>query len=413
MASCPDVSSVIPNQIIASLVNATTILGLSFFLAVLFGKIFATLDASLRGHGYQTASLRGSNEAEGLTIRFGIPSDRSTARTALASQARSALLDSLHRKAISDQNHYHAKLSMAYGALVFAFVCTAAGTTFLPKTDCIKTLTASIDAMALLVFFCISILARRRLALWIHSRSVNELGRQFIEMTALLPLSESTSNRPDLTSVFEERMAAIEAGFRTQSPKASTEAKVPPVQYIMAHWTNTRSALNRTEHSIPVVDILRYLHRRPLRQYVWFGSSYSRLKGRHELHRHLLAALFWCAVIVAVLEFFAHHMHLDDGGMLTFLLLIFSGVGATASGHYFGTNARSLMHRYQSQRERIGDWLRAFTVRYGATLSYDGDWPPDCINDTMARIAEFEELMIVELLDWISVTAKDSIELEP
>jgi hypothetical protein len=93
---------------------------------------------------------------------------------------------------------------------------------------------------------------------------------------------------------------------------------------------------------------------------------------------------------------------------ISFLALMTTGFAAGMTGVYFSQNRRSLIHRYQSQERRISDWLEDTKLEDTKIV---GVARPNIAYDVKGHILAFEDIMIEELVDWINISQRDSIEV--
>jgi hypothetical protein len=83
------------------------------------------------------------------------------------------------------------------------------------------------------------------------------------------------------------------------------------------------------------------------------------------------------------------------------------------TAYYVNLNARSLIHRYNTQERRITQWLEEFNGLWSFANLPSARLDAAAKADICARILQFEDVMIEELIDWTHITSHDTIELAP
>src|SRR5262249_11517470 len=128
--------------------------------------------------------------------------------------------------------------------------------------------------------------------------------------------------------------------------------------------------------------LLLYLHRRPLRQLGWFADSRMRLEHDASRRKGQLLWLYAVALVLGLVKLSvvitgghaeqAHNIPiLSLAGLMTVLsvallpaLLIVTGLSSAMTAYYLNQNARSLIHRYNTQERRITRWFEAFNAHF-------------------------------------------------
>lgn len=177
----------------------------------------------------------------------------------------------------------------------------------------------------------------------------------------------------------------------------------------------------------------------------WFRYSLARISGYGTWRAVTLQRIFFVTLLVA-----AFKAWLLLGGpyslawlkpWATLAILVMIGLSVAISALYLNQNNRSLSHRYSAQIRSIDDWL----VRHSALLSsistsYDqtvaktlpegsdqrvSDNPgaveletgralridDEAKADLIAQMLIFEDLMAEELLDFLSISEHDALEI--
>ena len=190
-----------------------------------------------------------------------------------------------------------------------------------------------------------------------------------------------------------------------------------------------------------------HFKKRPKAQGQWFPRAHARL-SEHGSWRGWL--LFWIFMVTTVLaavktallfDLFPHDWA-SIKPILTFSMLVMIGISAAISALYLNQNNRSLTHRYSAQIRQIDAWLELYrpvlgaaerllqeanreavkrlsepegsdqnpSAREGAALALV---PTEMWSATLPLILQFEDLMIEELLDFISISEHDVLEISP
>jgi hypothetical protein len=94
-------------------------------------------------------------------------------------------------------------------------------------------------------------------------------------------------------------------------------------------------------------------------------------------------------------------------------MLIVTGISGAMTAYYFNQNARSLIHRYNTQQRFITRWLTQFKETWNFADLRGTPLLGAEQSDIRAQVLEFEDLMIEELIDWVHISSRDAIELAP
>ena len=165
--------------------------------------------------------------------------------------------------------------------------------------------------------------------------------------------------------------------------------------------------------NIPADALLIYLRRRVRRQLCWFADLQARLEHIAERRNFILLTLYSISAALAISKLL---LFLFSGHSPTYLmapLFIITGMSAAMTAYYINQNARSLIHRYNTQQRRLTEWLTMFNDRWKFTDLPSLTFDTATQTEVSARILQFEDLMIEELIDWVHITSHDAIELAP
>lgn len=127
----------------------------------------------------------------------------------------------------------------------------------------------------------------------------------------------------------------------------------------------------------------------------------------------MLLGLYGIAAAFAVVKLV---WFLASGQSLAWLvrfLLIMTGISGAMTAYYINQNARSLIHRYNTQQRRIAEWLKNFKKSWNFAKPPSEDLDAEAKREIRDRILQFEDLMIEEAIDWVHITSQDVIELAP
>lgn len=351
---------------------------------------------------------------EELGRKFPIPSIAQSA----AEERRNALsqpVNKVHQSANQSQTRYHHAVVGSAACIAVAFVALVLGS--LPEevwqampvrhSDVERVLTW-IDAIAIitvLILFYVGGWANRQ---WLRARAGTELLRQYQFLSVVFPIPGLGPEGDE--SQFDREADAIKA--RVQDGSVSEI-----IARIEGFWSERRASIAKrsleAEFHLPTDALLMYLRRRALRQQGWFRDSKARLERLANRRKRLLLGLYLVSVAIAAVKLV---LFLRSGHSPWFLLptlLIMTGISATMTAYYVNLNARSLIHRYNTQERRITQWLEEFNGLWSFANLPSARLDAAAKADICARILQFEDVMIEELIDWTHITSHDTIELAP
>jgi hypothetical protein len=331
-------------------------------------------------------------------------------------RALSPLLDKAHKAASVAQTTYHNAVVRSAGCLVLSFLALAFDT--LPQEDWVlkawvdrppvELLLSWLDAIAILFVLFLFLYGRMVGPRWIAKRVATELLRQYQILNVVFPSAISLAPADDLKTQFDITdlvATSVQDGSITDI-----------VARIERFWSERKASIESrmlTEADLPADALLLYLQRRARRQLGWFTDSKARLESIAKLRNFILLALYFIAATLAVIKLVLFLFGGRSPAYLLPLLLIATGMSAAMTAYYINQNARSLIHRYSEQQRNITGWLVTFNDRWSfaklplLTIDVAGK------NEMRARILQFEDLMIEELVDWVHITSHDAIELAP
>ena len=355
---------------------------------------------------------------ESFARQFPIP----TIGQSAAEERRKALsrfVDKIHQAANAAQTSYHNAVVRSAGCLGMAFIALVLGT--LPEEDwqsrggllvdpqLVEHVLNWVDAIAILFVLILFLYAGSANRRWIAARTGAELLRQFQFLNAVFPGASSGPRVDEDESQFDLEADAVKS--RVQD--GSISDIIPRIERF---WSERKASIeNRVlgEFDIPADALLVYLQRRVRRQLGWFADSKTRLEHIAERRRIALLWLYGVAAAVAVVKLFLFLCSGHSPAYLLPVLLIMTGMSGVMTAYYINQNARSLIHRYNTQQRQITEWLKDFSKRWSFAglppLNMDATAKPEMC----ACILQFEDLMIEELIDWIHITSHDAIELAP
>ena len=373
-------------------------------------KAAVRLAGTIRRHDYRMFEDQSSEE---IARRFSVPptngSPAENVRRSLAT-----LLDRHHQAANSGQTSYHNAVVRSAGCLAVAFIALALGSLHVSEAahhaplgwDDIETILSWTEVIALSSVLLLFLYGRRRNPQWIAARAGTELLRQHQFIAIVFPSAAAAMPGDSPEAQFEHLARQIVAGVEA-GPIAGI------VKRIELYWSDRRASIERsylTEHDATPDALLMYLHRRARRQLGWFIDSKARLEHIAERRAVVLLCLYLATLMLALLKLFSLIHCGNAPAYLLPLLLIVAGMSATMTTYYINQNARSLIHRYNTQQRFVERWLAEFSGYWKpGTAIVD----PSMKSNIRTRILHFEDLMIEELIDWTHITSHDAIELGP
>jgi hypothetical protein len=375
---------------------------IAFAITFVAMEAAVALTGAIRRRDYRLFEDRSK---ESFARQFSIP----TIGQSAAEEPRKALaqfLDKIHQAANAAQTRYHNAVVRSAGCLGVAFIALTLGTLqqgdwqsmdgLLVNHQPVEQVLTWFDAIATLFVLILFLYAGNANRRWIAARVGTELLRQYQFLNVVFPGGSSEPHFDEGKSQFDLEAEAIKA--RVQEGSISEI-----ISRIERFWSERRASIeNRAleESDIPADALLVYLQRRVRRQLGWFADSKARLEHIAERRRIVLLSLYCVAAAVAVVK-----------------LVLFLSSGHSPSGaktaYYINQNARSLIHRYNTQQRRIAGWLTDFNKGWSFAGLPLLNMDAAAKTDICARILQFEDLMIEELVDWIHITSQDAMELAP
>jgi hypothetical protein len=355
-------------------------------------------------------------------------------------RALADLANAEHREAVLAQNEYQSALARSAACLLLASCALALTCASLDKlhsitvmrslmsVECLHSIhlgLAGIDAISIALLIILYWHAHRASRRWIALRIRAELLRQFRFLMVVFPQAVGQDGARDITSRFSEEADRIDKRVLS-GPFATMELR------IHEFWQERRSAIEKGRQSDArrsATALLSYLAKRPRRQLGWFTDSMERLKDAARRRKNRLEKLYYVVCALAVVKLLLElvpgsvygngdvlilslpGLHAALSALILPVLLILTAWSAVETVYYLNQNARSLLHRYKFQTEKIRGWLRSFN----AAMPFEqlAANVVDTENVTSAMILTFEESLIEELIEWVHVSSHDVIEIAP
>jgi len=290
---------------------------------------------------------------------------------------------------------------------------------------------------------------------WMLRRSKNEMLRQWCVLDNIF-LRDGTE--ADVIREYAEMEQKIdsEIGYEPQSGwdtlrrvigAGSHERDNSLSSSVLAAWKHRRSEFidNFTRSSITFAQYAVYFRKRPMSQADWFRRSYSRISRYGHWRETTLQRIFFVTLVVALIKSWLLLAGPKELAWLkpwtTLGILVLIGLSVAISALYFNQNNRSLAHRYSTQVRLIDGWLdnhlsfiknvaasfdlavispaamgedlkvsaspSESELAIGRSLEIDAQ----AKRDLLEQILRFEDLMIEELLDFLSISEQDSLEI--
>ena len=306
----------------------------------------------------------------------------------------------VHARAKAFQDRSFGQLIATSIVLLTAFIVTAFGVTVARSSAWLHFYSAALDIIALTFAFFAYRRSGANRAEWLRQRAVTELLRQWLTVEYLLAPRESA-----IAARFAGLISRFESAISGCSDKLIEEVS----EIAKGRIKEMATTLGPLEFSRDALGV--YYVTRPLRQVDWFQTSLARIKKTHHRRARLIKASFFGAVLAACAKLAALLFHLEalaDVAMIVLLILI--GLSGASSSSYLGQNQRSLKHRYTQQLQAIKTWVEASRVGGVVARLNDASTPSTLL---VGDIIAFEQLMIVELLDWLAISIDDAMELAP
>lgn len=317
----------------------------------------------------------------------------------------SDLLREDHEGAITAQNRYQDSVARAAAGLLLAFIALAISLT-LPVDKGTKATLAWIDLFALSVAAFGFASGKARLRTWIHTRTTAELLRHAIFLRLFFTFPGSASHG-GITHWYQSQRTRIIKEVIVGNSIGSLPNKIETFWLALKH-----QALDQEtgESGINPQLVNQYRQRRAIRQLRWFSDSEARLIRREHRRGSVLFVMYISTVVLAASKV-ALVLLTGPSAVVaatSLLLLLLTALSAAITAVYLSQNGRSLIHRYASQRRSIQAWLDAFDREVQCLPQ-----PTEDSRRLLAAIIQFEEMMVAELVDWVSITERDSIEVAP
>jgi SMODS and SLOG-associating 2TM effector domain 1 len=379
-------------------------------LAVMQAAVF--IADAIRNRDYR---LFEDQSKEYLTGEFPIP----TPNPSKSEELRRSLgvpLEGAHKTAIKAQETYHNLVVRSAGCLVLGFLATAAGTLhpqelpFLVRFDpsSWELVLGWLEAIPLAAVLVLFLYGRRASQPWIAARITAEFLRQYQFLAIVFPsilLQFEAADAPSIVDETDRLRAMVEGGdFRKVADR------------IERYWAARMSFIQNsalTAEDVTLDAVLVYLQRRVRRQLGWFSDSKARLEYIARRYQTTLLVLYCVNASLAIIK---HFLFLREGHQLPYLqalLTIVTGLSAAMTAYYFNQNARSLIHRYNSQIREITQWLRGLFASRNLVAGAAEAVTAIEKNQIRTDILRFEQSMTEELVDWIHITTHDVIDLSP
>jgi hypothetical protein len=367
------------------------------------------------------------------------------------------------------QNRYHDALAHGVSAIALAFIVLAAAVVWGTNTPGLVAFSAMLDVTC----FLVSIVAFWRAAhwnrIWMIRRAKSELVRQWCVLDNLLApeaVDESTleTTYHDFSRRVDDKIGRESTSFLktvgallTFREMGHTQSGNDIMERVLEFWGERRNELATTLGGVSVstAQYSVYFEKRPKTQAEWFPRARMRLAGQGHWRATTLLQLFLATLSLASMKAFvvlgASHEWSFLKPFLTFAIFLMIGVSAAISALYLNQNNRSLVHRYRSQERLIETWLsrhrpimekvasmHAAVVlaaakdaeiepkkipgvtdsdvaesqeRSKANAEHSVKLPAELWQATLVQMLDFEDLMIEELLDFISISEHDKLEI--
>ncbi|MCI0626837.1 MAG: hypothetical protein L0387_35180 [Acidobacteria bacterium] len=361
---------------------------------------------------------------EALAARFPIPAVTSSS-TVDYLKSLSDLVSPMHQEAIDAQTVYHSAVVRSATCLALAFCAQALAAT------CAHLVFYWLDAIAIGLLLINFWRGRAANVQWIKRRAAAELLRQYAFLAPLFPLMRATGRAHDLTSQFEAESSRLKERVLDDASGRDIISRIDDF------WSSRRSSIEGhvpTEADLSADALLLYLQKRPLHQLGWFADSKMRLERKAHRLKQWLLVFYWTAFSLAVIKLIVvlpgeHEQIVQSvqsvpifsativsilSEALSPALLVVTGLSAAMTASYLSQNARSLIHRYNTQERRIAQWFEMFQSRCAIEdLRKPMHFKTERKIEIRNLVLQFEGLMIEELTDWVHISRHDAIELAP
>jgi hypothetical protein len=324
-----------------------------------------------------------------------------------------------HNRAVSSADAVTNAVVRSAGCLVTAFIALVLSTLppdeplwsnwLLVNHHSVEHVLSWLDAITIVFVLILYLYASGANRRWIAARVGTELLRQYQFLNVIFP---------DVGGVL--KVDEVKAPFDGAANTIKTQVQNGPTAGIILRierfWSERRASIESRTLAVEDVTadgLLVYLERRARRQLGWFADSKMRLEHIADRRSIVLLSFYGIAASLALvkLALFLHSGH--SPAYLPPLIFIVTGMSGAMTAYYINQNARSLIHRYNMQQRRITEWLKAFNERWRFADFPSATFDTAVKTEICARILQFEDLMIEELIDWVHITSHDAFELAP
>lgn len=309
-----------------------------------------------------------------------------------------------HNAAVGAQTEYARWVVQLFICLFIAFTSVALSATLFRENDAVRGVLAWSDIFALVWALVHLRQGKAANSRWLKARTRAELLRQCQFLYVFFPPQHEPRG---ITRFYDREAEQIEREIKSDNKRDLAAS-------VLEFWRKRRSALEApilSDQAWSAGIFEFYVTERARRQLRWFSTARSRLEAS-DLHRRVVLKLLYAttlALAAADTVLRIRQVPVEDVvNGISFLALMTTGFAAGMTGVYFSQNRRSLIHRYQSQERRISDWLEDTKLEDTKIV---GVARPNIAYDVKGHILAFEDIMIEELVDWINISQRDSIEV--
>jgi hypothetical protein len=318
-------------------------------------------------------------------------------------QELSQLFRNNHQMSIALQNETIIDVIAASTTFFVAFGASAASATIFADYSAAHTFAAFIDLAALLAVLLLFQASGRTRSAWLRWRIVTELIRHW---SLVRGLTKAAS--PPVTEGFSTRAEDARAGLPDGDsglPAAAARQGSLSLEMLCRDLSEAPSFEGSR--------IRLYVNRRVGGQSEWFARSARRMARQERQRRNLMIGLFFICVLAAFAEAVAALAETEGPGKWAALgVLIAIGLAGASTSAYVAQNSRSLKHRYETQLRLIQHWVdqhRGLMEAVSKTSRVAGAQK----RSVVMAIVSFEQMMLDELVDWLSISIDDAMELAP
>jgi hypothetical protein len=340
-------------------------------------------------------------------------------------------VNDLHKKANAYQRAYHNRAARCVICLAVALIMLGLSLTVYADSKAFKAYASAIDVFALLITFQQWLSALGANQRWVATRTKTELLRQWAFLTTLLNWNKPEDAIAMAPGMFERKERDIEDNVvqdrlriwwrrllglfgKKRFPATKIEERMA------AYWSSSRDehARKLAGLKLPPGDLALYIYRRPIRQLAWFRLAQVRLHQQAKHRERWLATCYTVSVVLALIKLAMVYqqeigarfpMIADLLGALSInavsmALLAMTVLSTAATALYLSRNDRSLLHRYAAQERAVEGWLKEFCGAPKESAAGEVDRLEE-------RLLDFEALMVDEMIDWLHISAHDTLEL--